>query len=173
MGLQSFVATVGSVAGTVQLSRTFLTRQGMFARVNTPDGPKIVKLEAPTDAPSTSNGPKFNNWNDFQAGTKGQFSSRSDAAKAWDAYKEAYGIGTGTVRSQAAKQQFLRSMADDPNIPSWMKQWLSEQRVPPGYEIDHIRPLSIGGPDTPANMRLQGIDLHRRHHYHYHPWRNP
>jgi len=121
-------------------------------------------------AQATSAGPKFKNWNDFQAGTKGQFSSRSDAAKAWEAYKDANGIVTATVRSQAAKQQFLRSLADNPNTPSWMKPWLSNGRVPPGYEVDHIKPLSIGGPDTPVNMRLQGTDLHRTHHKYYRPW---
>jgi hypothetical protein len=118
-------------------------------------------------------GPKFKSWNDFQAGTKGQFKSRAEAAKAWIAYKEANGITTGTVRSQAVKRQFLISMSRNPNTPSWMKPWLSRGQVPPGYQVDHINPLSIGGPDIPSNMRLQGIDLHKLHHFHYHPWRTP
>jgi hypothetical protein len=50
-----------------------------------------------------------------------------------------------------------------------MKPWLADGQRPPDYEIDHIKPLSIGGSDTPANMRLQGIDLHRIHHKHYDP----
>jgi len=140
-----------------------------------PDHRKLLekdfkKLLEKIDAPTTSPRPKFRNCNDFQAGTKGQFSSRADAAKAWEAYKDANGIVTGTVRSQAAKQRFLRSLADDPNTPSWMKPWLRVGRVPPGYDVDHIKPLSIGGPDTPANMRLQGTDLHRTHHKYYPPW---
>ena len=57
--------------------------------------------------PSTNDGPKFKNWNDFQTGTKGQFSSRSDAAKAWEDYKNANGIVTGTVRSQAAISEIV------------------------------------------------------------------
>jgi len=121
-------------------------------------------------APTTSAGPKFKTWNDFQAGTKGQFSSRAEAAKAWTSYKEANDIIIGTVRSQAARRQYLKSLADDPSTPSWMKQWLREGRVPPGHEVDHIRPLSIGGPDVPANMRLQGADLHDIHHRYYRPW---
>jgi hypothetical protein len=51
-----------------------------------------------------------------------------------------------------------------------MKQWLEAGRRPPGYEIDHIKPLSIGGADVPTNMRLQGADLHDLHHQYYHPW---
>jgi len=51
-----------------------------------------------------------------------------------------------------------------------MKQWLQEGRVPPGYEVDHIKPLSVGGADTPASMRLQGADLHDIHHRYYRPW---
>jgi hypothetical protein len=113
----------------------------------------------------------FRNWNDFQAGTAGQFASRAEVAAGWAAYKDANGIVTGTVRSQAARSQFLRSLADDYRTPSWQKPWLQEGRSPPGYEVDHITPLSIGGPDTPANMRLQGADLHDIHHLFYHPWR--
>lgn len=70
----------------------------------------------------------------------------------------------------AARSEYLRSLADNPNTASWMKPWLQEGRVPPGYEVDHIKPLSIGGPDTPANMRLQGADLHDIHHRYYRPW---
>ena len=109
-------------------------------------------------------------WNEFQAATRGQFATRAEAGQAWTAYKEANGIVTGTTRSMAVRSEYLRSLGDNPNTASWMKPWLREGRVPPGYEVDHIRPLSIGGPDTPANMRLQGTDLHRLHHYHYDPW---
>ncbi len=120
-------------------------------------------------APSSA--PRFGTWNQFQAGTRGQFASRAEAANAWGAYKQANGIVTGTVRgSQSVRSQFLRSLVDDYRTPSSMKQWLEQGRVPPGYEVDHIKPLSVGGPDTPANMRLQGTDLHRLHHQFYRPW---
>ncbi len=112
----------------------------------------------------------YRTWNQFQEGTAGQFASRVEAVKAWSVYKEVNGIVTGTVRSQAAGRQFLRSLADDYRTPSWMKPWLSEGRRPPGYEVDHIKPLSIGGEDVPANMRLQGADLHDIHHKWYDPW---
>jgi len=110
--------------------------------------------------------------NDFQAATRGQFATRAEAGRAWAAYKEANEIVTGTTRSMAARSKYLRSLADNPNTASWMKPWLREGRVPPGYEVDHIIPLSIGGPDTPANMRLQGVDIHTIHHSkgRYRPW---
>jgi hypothetical protein len=129
-----------------------------------------VLLRSLVSAPPSTGGPVFRTWNQFQAGTPGQFASRADAAAGWSVYKDANGIVTGTVRSQAARSQFLRSLADDWRTPSWQKQWLQEGRVPPGYEVDHIKPLSIDGPDTPANMRLQGIDLHRLWHKVYRPW---
>jgi hypothetical protein len=115
-------------------------------------------------------GPRFGTWNEFQAGTAGQFSSRAEAAQAWQVYKDANGIVTGTTRSAAARSQYLRSLTEDYRTPSWMKPWLEEGKCPQGYNIDHIKPLSIGGPDTPANMRLQGTDLHRLWHKWYHPW---
>jgi hypothetical protein len=130
----------------------------------------LVHNAYPAGDPTTIAGSKFKNWNDFQNGTKGQFSSRAEAAKAWKAYKNDNGIVLGTVRNQAVKQKFLKSLADDPNTSSWMKAWLKKGRVPPGYNVDHIKPLSILGPDIPANMRLQGIDLHLTHHKYYRPW---
>ncbi|MEK7674628.1 MAG: RHS repeat-associated core domain-containing protein [Verrucomicrobiota bacterium] len=117
-----------------------------------------------------SKSPAFKSWNQFQAGTKGQFSSRAEAAKAWEIYKQANGIATGSTRSQGARAQYLKSLVDDYRTPSWMKPWLREGRPPPGYEVDHIKPLSIGGEDIPANMRLQGADIHDIHHRHYDPW---
>jgi hypothetical protein len=77
---------------------------------------------------------------------------------------------SASARSAATHRQSLRSLADDYRTPSWMKSCLREGELPPGYEVDHIKPLSIGGPDTPANMRLQGTDLHRLHHRFYRPW---
>ncbi|MEM8864488.1 MAG: HNH endonuclease signature motif containing protein [Planctomycetota bacterium] len=120
--------------------------------------------------PRTTGGPTYKTWNQFQSGTAGQFSSRAEAASAWRVYKEANGIVTGNKRSEAVARQYLKSLADDYRTPSWMMPWLREGRRPPGYEIDHIKPLSIGGDDLPSNMRLQGIDLHDTHHRYYRPW---
>ena len=121
---------------------------------------------------ATQAAPAFKTWNQFQAGTAGQFASRTEAAQAWSAYKDANGIVTGLSRSMAARSDYLKSLTDDWRTPSWQKQWLSQGQVPPGYQVDHITPLSIGGPDTPANMRLQGEDIHAIHHStgRYRPW---
>jgi RHS repeat-associated protein len=112
----------------------------------------------------------FRTWNEFQAGTTGQFTSRAEAGAAWAAYKEAHGIVTGATRSIAARSEFLRGMAESGKAPKWMNQWLQRGKVPPGYHVDHIKPLSIGGADAPANMRLLDVDLHRTHHQFYRPW---
>ena len=130
----------------------------------------LDKLGVSQRIPAPSGGAQFKTWNQFQAGTKGQFPSRAESGRAWATYKEANGIVTGSVRSSAVKGRYLRSLVDDYRTPSWMKQWLREARVPPGYEVDHIKPLSIGGPDTPANMRLRSEGLHDMWHKYYDPW---
>ncbi len=35
-----------------------------------------------------------------------------------------------------------------------MKHWLSNGKVPPDHDVDHIKPLSIGGADGDSKMRL-------------------
>ncbi len=110
-------------------------------------------------------------WNTFQRLTAGQFTSRAEASAAWTAYKQANGIVTNTVRSQAQKSLFLKNAADSGMYPRWMNQWLKRGKVPPGYHVDHIKPLSVGGKDVPSNMRLLDIDFHINiHHYFYRPW---
>jgi 5-methylcytosine-specific restriction endonuclease McrA len=52
------------------------------------------------------------------------------------------------VRSQAAKRQFLKSKG--------------LTRIPKGYQIDHIKPLSQGGKDEPSNMQLLSTKDHQR-----------
>ncbi|MFA5204724.1 MAG: RHS repeat-associated core domain-containing protein [Lentisphaeria bacterium] len=120
------------------------------------------------NAPSN---PVFKTWNEFQSGTAGQFATRAEAGQAWTAYKQANGIASSqVVRSATARSQYLKSLVDDYRTPSWMKQWLKKGRTPPGYEVDHIKPLSIGGADTPANMRFQSGELHDMWHKQYDPW---
>ena len=63
------------------------------------------------------------------------------------------------------------SLITDSKTPSWMKQWLEKGLVPPGYNVEHKVPLSIGGSDSPANMRLVLKADHDIHHFFYHPWR--
>ena len=167
------VRTYIRIAGPVITGAGFLQKQGR--RLMAWGADKWYSLNARvatfmSRAPSSA--PKFKTWNQFQAGMKGQFASRAEAGRAWAAYKEANGIVTGSVPSQAVRGQYLRSLVDDYRTPSWMKQWLRKGKVPPGYEVDHIKPVSIGGPDTPANMRLQLRSLHDQHHApgFYRPW---
>ena len=51
-------------------------------------------------------------------------------------------------RSSTAKNQFLRSKG--------------YKKVPSGYEIDHIIPLSKGGRDEPSNMQLIPKIVHKQ-----------
>jgi len=50
-------------------------------------------------------------------------------------------------RSQAAKKEFLKTKG--------------LKKIPSGYQIDHINPLSEGGSDTPSNMQLISVDRHK------------
>ncbi|MBE7698659.1 HNH endonuclease signature motif containing protein [Tenacibaculum finnmarkense] len=51
-------------------------------------------------------------------------------------------------RSDANKRKFLKSYGYN--------------KIPYGYEIDHIKPLSEGGSDDPSNMQLLTIGQHKR-----------
>jgi len=51
-------------------------------------------------------------------------------------------------RSTSAKREFLKSQGYD--------------RVPYGYEVDHIVPLSKGGADKPYNMQLLPKEVHKQ-----------
>lgn len=73
------------------------------------------------------------------------------------------------VRSVAVRNAYLKSIAD--KLPRWMQAWISKGRVPPGYQVDHIRPLSVGGRDVIENLRLRLTADHVRRHRFYHPWR--
>ena len=74
-------------------------------------------------------------------------------------------------RDPAQKAAFLDNLLKSGKAPKWMKPWLSRGQTPPGYNVDHILPLSVGGADTPANMRLLLTADHRLWHRFYHPWR--
>lgn len=50
-------------------------------------------------------------------------------------------------RSSSAKEEFLKSRGYD--------------KVPNGYQVDHIKPLFEGGADVPSNMQLIPIDQHK------------
>jgi hypothetical protein len=75
------------------------------------------------------------------------------------------------VRSASQKKDFLKSLANHWTTPSWMSPWLAKGKVPPGYNVDHIIPGSIGGADLPSNMRLVLAADHKLWHHFYHPWR--
>lgn len=108
-------------------------------------------------------------WNGFQKMTAGQFASRSETALAWNSYKSANGIVTGTSRNMAQRSAFLKSAAISEKYPSWMKPWLSKGKVPPGYHVDHYKALFDGGLDIPSNMRLKDIMTHINRHRYYRP----
>jgi RHS repeat-associated protein len=64
-------------------------------------------------------------------------------------------------RSQTVKRNFLKKLAASDKTPSWMKQWLSKGKNPPGYVVHHHTPLSIGGLDIAANLRLIEARIHK------------
>jgi RHS repeat-associated protein len=68
------------------------------------------------------------------------------------------------VRSSTAKSTFLKELGASGKAPSWMNQWLSKGKVPPGYNVHHYKPISIGGFDISTNMRLVTIKIHRLIH---------
>ena len=76
----------------------------------------------------------------------------------------------GTVtRNITVRNTFLREQL--PWLPKWMRGFIERGRVPPGYNVDHRVPLSVGGQDVGSNMRLILKADHVLHHFFYHPWR--
>lgn len=54
---------------------------------------------------------------------------------------------TKVKRNSSAKKEFLKKNG--------------YKKVPPGYQVDHIKPLSEGGSDTPDNMQLIPTTVHK------------
>jgi hypothetical protein len=79
------------------------------------------------------------------------------------------GPSPAAVRNTATRSAFLRAVADNVNIPSWIKPWLRRGELPPGFLVHHKKALYDGGTDTIDNMVLQGVDLHRTTHRCYIP----
>lgn len=126
------------------------------------DGKKLTKAASKT---------KISNWNAFEAANAGKYDN-AGMSDAWKEYKDANGIVLGSARSQTAKSNYLKELKQSGKAPKWMNQWLSEGKVPPGYAVDHKVPLSIGGEDSPSNMRLLDVAFHKVHHSKgfYRPW---
>ena len=76
-----------------------------------------------------------------------------------------------SVRNLTQRSFFLKQLAANGKAPKWMKNWLIKDKVPPRYNVDHIKPLSVGGTDTSSNMRLVTIADHILHHRYYRPWK--
>jgi hypothetical protein len=111
-------------------------------------------------------------WNEFQAANKGRGWTIDRFSKEYASYGAAEGITRqGVQRSSSARNAFLREFAESGKAPKEQIPWLQRNRVPPGYVVDHRVPLSAGGSDTPANMRLILEIDHAIHHRYYHPWR--
>lgn len=65
--------------------------------------------------------------------------------------QKAYNLNTFSnkpERSPTKKREFLKSSG--------------YERNPPGYEVDHIVPLSKGGADEPYNMQLLPKEVHKQ-----------
>jgi RHS repeat-associated protein len=73
------------------------------------------------------------------------------------------------ARSASVRSQFLKTQVG--NSAKWMKPWLTAGKVPPGYQVHHLRALSDGGADAANNLRLLLTADHKLVHKYYHPWR--
>jgi RHS repeat-associated protein len=166
VGNTAEAVTVTAVSAITPVDEVMLTAAGAAIAV------KGTKNLLAIEKSRIANRKIFRTWNEYQAGTKGKFETRGDAAKGWAKYKIQNNIVTGTQRSQSVKKQYLKNLGKSGKAPRWMNQWLRKGEVPPGYNVDHKVPLSVGGTDTMDNMRFQRIDIHQTHHKFYAPWRN-
>lgn len=79
------------------------------------------------------------------------------------------GPSPGIVRNTATRNAFLRSLADDPNVPRSIRGYLQRGELPPGYTVHHKKALFDGGTDTVDYMVLQLRELHTNTHRFYRP----
>lgn len=87
-----------------------------------------------------------NSRSDFGSSMQGRYgwsSQYNHTSRFEGTYKTGY---LKVERSQSARMTFLRMHG--------------YSKLPAGYEIDHIRPLSQGGSDTPENMQLLTKEQH-------------
>lgn len=85
-----------------------------------------------------------------------------------DTGKLKLGPRPGASRSLATRTAFLKQL-DLSKYPKWMHPYLKKGKVPPGFEVDHVKALFDDGTDVIENMRLRPIDLHRTRHKFYRP----
>jgi len=105
------------------------------------------------------------------AGRKALWKSMRAAKSGTTSLEVGVNVTSKVIRSQSEKAKFLKSLAESGKYPKWMNQWLTKGKVPPGFNVEHIKPLSIGGKDAASNLRLNTISNHRLIHKYYHPWR--
>ena len=73
------------------------------------------------------------------------------------------------VRNVTVRNNFLKSIIK--KSPRWMRNFIEKGKVPPGYNVHHINPLSAGGDDVVSNMSLKLTSDHQRWHKFYRPWK--
>jgi len=91
----------------------------------------------------------------------------SKGVKSISKVKKARGI-TKITRNLAERRKYLKSIVN--KCPKWMKPWLRKGKVPPGYQVHHLKALSAGGKDVAENMRLITTADHKLIHKFYRPW---
>ena len=65
-----------------------------------------------------------------------------------------------TGRCNYSNKAFKKMLANDPNTPSWMRQWLKQGKSPPGYQVHHKEPVRVGGANTFDNLQLIDNSMH-------------
>ena len=78
---------------------------------------------APGRAAGELKAPLYRTWNQFQAGTKGQFASRAAAGRAWAAYKQPSAVIAGVSRSTAARYPSGQAQAIQRTLPNTTRGW--------------------------------------------------
>jgi len=87
---------------------------------------------------------------DLSARGKSGYRSRgykSSGSRTYKTHTSSKSTKSSHKRSSTAKKQFLKSKG--------------LEKVPPGYEVDHVVPLDAGGKDEPSNMQLIPKSTHK------------